>query len=202
MHKLVTIVLYYFLGSGILFSQNQYTISYRSSFHADDSLVANRPYNPFVLAVRDSVAYCYYPTALAGHKLEVPVPLGSNYWPKSTFYNSEKGISVYVTGHYDKPKQWRLIEQKSEKIKWDITDEKKEILGFICSKAIGKKGDKDYVAWFCPELKGSFGPFIMTSLPGTILQINHDDGLFTIAYEIKDGSLPIVEPNYCKKIRN
>lgn len=202
MRKLIAITFFSLITIGSLFSQNHYTISYRSSFYTDDSLAANRPFNPFVLAVRDSVAYCYYPSALAGRKMEVPVPLGSNYWPKSTFYDSDKGISIYSTGHYDKPKQWRLIEQKMNKIKWDITEEKKEILGFICYKAIGKTRDKNYVAWFSMELKGSFGPFIMTDLPGTILQLQHGDGLFSVAYEIKDESLPIVEPNYCKKIRS
>lgn len=202
MYKLFSILACFLLTSNFLLGQDGYTISYRSSYYAEDSLVPNRPYNPFVLVVRDTVAYCYYPAALAGRNLAVPVPLGSGYWPKSTFYDSRKGIKVYITGHYDKPKQWRLIEQKNDNVKWEIIDEKKNILGFLCFKAIGKKGDKNYIAWFCPELKGCFGPFIMTSLPGAILELRHDDGLFSIAYEIKNEALPVVEPNYCKKIRS
>ncbi|MBK8953397.1 MAG: GLPGLI family protein [Chitinophagaceae bacterium] len=85
--------------------------------------------------------------------------------------------------------------------KWVITGEKKVIMGLECTKATGVIRNKKCTVWFTTELKGGYGPYIMTNLPGPILEkINEEDGFRTIAYEILYYSLPIVEPAYCKKV--
>ena len=102
---------------------------------------------------------------------------------------------------YDRPKQWRLIERVNDTGTWTITGEKKLIMGLECTKATGEIKKKKYSIWFTTELKGGYGPYIMTNLPGPILEkINEEDGFRTIAYEMLYYSLPIVEPAYCKKV--
>lgn len=62
---------------------------------------------------------------------------------------------------------------------WEITSETKEIDGFQCYKALGKKKtsyldkkfEEEVIAWFCPKLPYSFGPTQYFGLPGLILEI-------------------------------
>ncbi len=74
-------------------------------------------------------------------------------------------------------KDW-LVEYKFDDIKWEITDETKEIQGYTCKKAtaiyrsIGiPKGE--VVAWFAPKIPFSFGPSGYGGLPGLILEVEH-----------------------------
>ena len=197
-----TLMIVVFLFQGfVLAAQNNYTITYRSSFYADDSLEPQRPFRPFKLFVQDTFAYCTYTGENSKSKVKMPVPLGSGWWSKWDFFNRKNNANLFQEGLYDKPKQWRLIERVNDTGTWTITGEKKVIMGLECTKATGEIRKKKQTIWFTTELKGGYGPYMMTNLPGPILErINEEDGFRTIAYEIMYYSLPIVEPNYCKKI--
>lgn len=197
-----TLMLFVFLLQGfVLAAQNNYTITYRSSFYADDSLEPHRPFHPRKLFVQDTFAYCASADENNQSGVDMPVPLGSGGWGKWAFFNRKNNTSIFPEGKYDKPKQWRLIERVNDTGTWTITGEKKVIMGLECTKATGEIRKKKQTIWFTTELKGGYGPYMMTNLPGPILErINEEDGFRTIAYEIMYYSLPIVEPNYCKKI--
>jgi len=64
---------------------------------------------------------------------------------------------------------------------WELVEEKKQILGYDCYKAIGKRYamSKNYetfgteiVAWYCPEIPVRTGPFEAVGLPGLVLQLD------------------------------
>src|SRR5690606_24944388 len=55
---------------------------------------------------------------------------------------------------------------------WEITDEKKEINGYVCTKAISKINGYHFEAWFTDEIPISAGPEKYDSLPGLILYVN------------------------------
>ena len=95
--------------------------------------------------------------------------------------------------YYTNLKEAYLIEQKSllgkdfqvktyfKEMDWELTEEKKQILGYDCYKAIGKRYamSKNYetfetevVAWYCPEIPFSIGPFEAVGLPGMVLQLD------------------------------
>lgn len=69
---------------------------------------------------------------------------------------------------------------------WEITDEKKEINGYVCTKAISKINGYHFEAWFTDEIPISAGPEKYDSLPGLILYVN------TGAVELVTKSIKLV----------
>ncbi|MBW8523795.1 GLPGLI family protein [Chryseobacterium chendengshani] len=64
---------------------------------------------------------------------------------------------------------------------WKLTEEKKEILGRICKKAIVDFRGRTYAAYYDESLKYPFGPWKFSGLPGVILEIKSEDNF--IKYE-------------------
>jgi len=61
--------------------------------------------------------------------------------------------------------------------KWQITENTRNIAGYICRKAIWKANDSTRIyAWFSYDLTPSTGPERFNGLPGTILGIATEDG--------------------------
>ncbi|WP_019039571.1 GLPGLI family protein [Psychroflexus tropicus] len=65
---------------------------------------------------------------------------------------------------------------KSNLPEWDIINEKKDVLGYNCMKAITKKqlDNGNYinvVAWFSKDLLYNFGPKEFIGLPGLVLEV-------------------------------
>ena len=54
---------------------------------------------------------------------------------------------------------------------WQLTREKKKVLGFDCRKAIAKDGEQEITAWYAPKLPYKSGPRKITGLPGIILEM-------------------------------
>lgn len=60
---------------------------------------------------------------------------------------------------------------------WKITENKRNICGYECRKAIYQKNDSTRIyAWYSPEIVPSVGPEGFCGLPGTILGIATEDG--------------------------
>lgn len=64
------------------------------------------------------------------------------------------------------------IEMPLPEIKWEILKERKKIDSFLCIKAIGNFGGRNYTAWFAPDLPFRYGPWKFSGLPGLILEIS------------------------------
>lgn len=83
---------------------------------------------------------------------------------------------------------------KYEELKWDITGETKEILGYTCIKALGRTNHNigtelfgnNVVAWFCPDIPYSTGPEGYHGLPGVILSLSEGKASHIIAIEIAE----------------
>ena len=71
------------------------------------------------------------------------------------------------------------------RIEWRVTKVKKKILGYNCTKAIGKLYDVDYTVYYTTLLNFPFGPLKINGLPGIILAVESDEvGLNIVANKI------------------
>lgn len=80
---------------------------------------------------------------------------------------------------------------------WEITNEKKEINGYTCTKAISKINGYHFEAWFTEEIPISAGPEKFDSLPGLILYVN-TGAIELVAKSVKfiDNPINIQKPTF------
>lgn len=64
--------------------------------------------------------------------------------------------------------------------KWNITTEKKEILGYICTKAVGGFRGRDWIVWFTTGVNNSIFPWKLSGLPGAILEAEDPTKVFSM----------------------
>jgi len=74
-----------------------------------------------------------------------------------------------------------LIKGTVDEISWKIADGQKQLLGYMCLKAVYQDTADTYVAWFTPQITIGNGPAEYSGLPGMILQIvvNDEDRTIT-----------------------
>lgn len=113
----------------------------RSSFYKFDSLVITKPKGreDVELGVPDKLDYCIKSDSNATYKVE-------------TIF----GQSFYSKG-------------KAGDITWSITNEKKQLLGFECTKAVSKNEGSLLTVWFTTSVPVANGPSNYFGLPGLIV---------------------------------
>lgn len=90
-----------------------------------------------------------------------------------------------------------IYTEPTENIRWNIRDERKEILGYNCQKATATFRGRDYEAWFTTEIPSKYGPYKFVGLPGLILSIQ--DSLKEYCWEcigIKKGNKDMTIKRY------
>ena len=70
-----------------------------------------------------------------------------------------------------------LLDDSIRLSKWKITENKRNVCGYQCRKAILNVNDSTRLyAWFCSELDATIGPESLGGLPGVILGLATEDG--------------------------
>ena len=64
--------------------------------------------------------------------------------------------------------------EEDVKLDWEIYQDKKQLSGYSCQKAITRYAGRNYIAWFSSELPLSTDPYKFNGLPGLILEIFDD----------------------------
>lgn len=105
---------------------------------------------------------------------------------------------------YNNPQRFYLKEneyliQDNQLVVWEITNEQKQIMDYTAVKAISKT-DKKTIAWFVPELPFAFGPHKFNNLPGLIVELQNQQGYYTMKKITFDDSVEIDLPKKGIKI--
>jgi GLPGLI family protein len=88
-----------------------------------------------------------------------------------------------------------LVSDSTAKIKWKVTGETRDILGYTCRRANGLVLDSIYVvAFYTDQIPVSGGPESFGGLPGMILQVAlPHENVSWLATKITDTSVPVAE---------
>ena len=91
-------------------------------------------------------------------------------------------------------------------MKWSLGSDTMSILGYSCLKANTKFRGRNYIAWYTPEIPVSYGPLKFGGLPGLILNIKEEKGVFEFqcqSIELLKEKVPIIfdKKNYLKVTR-
>jgi GLPGLI family protein len=73
-----------------------------------------------------------------------------------------------------------LVEGKTSASSWKLTGNQKQILNYPCQEATMMDGDKKVTAWFTPAIPVGVGPHKFNALPGAILRVELDNGMFVM----------------------
>lgn len=183
-----------------LSAQKNYTLTYKFVFASNDTLSVVWG-SKVKLLVQDSISFTCNPDILEKLKISPDTLIGNTHLAKVTYCIAKKGISITPMGYLERPKQWRLGVKKLDRGQWKITDEQKQIAGFMCTRATGVINNRSCTVWFTNAFPGGYGPFILTSLPGAIFEIKYDDrGTSYIVVETSESVIPLKEPDYCKRV--
>ncbi len=108
-----------------------------------------------------------------GHTMVIRTPM------TQTYINTAK---EQVVTQRDFMGKTYLTEDSLSILPWKFSNETKTILNYPCKKATytDDRTDKTTVAWFTDKLRPGLGPENYTSLPGTVLEVDFDNGLSVI----------------------
>jgi GLPGLI family protein len=71
-----------------------------------------------------------------------------------------------------------LVEETVPPMEWEIFSDTMTVLNYLCFKATATFRGRRYIAWFTPDIPINDGPWKIYGLPGLILRLEDEDGLF------------------------
>lgn len=71
-----------------------------------------------------------------------------------------------------------FINDNTLSINWELTSDKKEIQGLICSKATTTFRGRNWTVWYCPGIPVVYGPWKFYGLPGLMVELTEDTNRF------------------------
>jgi len=97
-----------------------------------------------------------------------------------------------------------IVKDSLTKRSWKITENKRNIAGYMCRKAMWEMNDSTRVyAWFSSEVVPSVGPEGFSGLPGTVLGLATEDGsIIYFAKEVKAMAPPAAKLEYTIKAKD
>lgn len=86
---------------------------------------------------------------------------------------------------------------------WQIGTETDTVCGYECIKATCHWRGRDFTAWFTPDIPVEYGPWKFGGLPGLILKVSDDDGIYTFeTVAVENGEFPIFAPRGSKYVKS
>jgi len=82
---------------------------------------------------------------------------------------------------------------------WQIGTQTATVCGYECIKATCHWRGRDFTAWFTPDIPVEYGPWKFGGLPGLIMKVSDNDGIYTFeAVAVENGTFPIYAPRGSK----
>ena len=110
--------------------------------------------------------------------------------PKKIYIDREKNQLSHLTNIFGRKKVVTVLEEIPT-FSWTLIDESRNIGRFICFKATTSFRGRNYTAWYCPEIQGSYGPWKLNGLPGLILEAY--DNKKEVIFQAKKVEIPYNE---------
>ncbi|MCS6796807.1 MAG: GLPGLI family protein [Raineya sp.] len=102
------------------------------------------------------------------------------------FVKSKRDNFCYKTEEYS-----YYVADTLHPMKWTLTKQTKEILGFKCKAATTQFRGREYVAYYTEKIPISDGPWKFGGLPGLILEVASTDGMYKLSvYKITQNYKP------------
>lgn len=103
---------------------------------------------------------------------------------------------------FDKVVKLYSYEEALPVLNWSIVEETKEILGYKCQMATTRIDNRSWVVWFTMDIPISDGPWLLTGLPGLILEASDSENIFHFkAIELKKQTVDVNLPKNVKCIK-
>lgn len=113
------------------------------------------------------------------------------------YKNKQKQYVMIVDG--DMNAAYKCIDEVCPQ-SWNLNEDTMAILGYVCQKAETTFRGRQYIAWFTPEIPIQDGPWKLYGLPGLILKVEVDNGVFafqTIGLQaLNDFPINILKDQY------
>lgn len=107
--------------------------------------------------------------------------------------------------HEHFPSEVVIVTDYYPEQQWTVTDETKQVSGYMCIKATTNYRGRDWLAWFTPDVPVPYGPWKFHGLPGLIMQAESVDGKYIIRAEgiqYQKDVITEIEFKKVKKVRN
>lgn len=110
-----------------------------------------------------------------------------------------RALNTVIVRHYNSPAYYKygfsnnkdVLVEDSALFDWQVTNEKKSILGINCQKAIGNRQGTTITAWFAESIPVNAGPAFITGCPGLILEYTNPKArIHYMANKITSTSIP------------
>lgn len=76
-------------------------------------------------------------------------------------------------------------------LQWEIHEEIRDMSSYQCQKATINYFGRKFTAWFTPEIPLNAGPYLFSGLPGAIIELEDDYGVYTYSLlEVGRSELP------------
>ncbi len=86
------------------------------------------------------------------------------------YYHLPQKKEIQRIRSFGAPAQLYSMSDKNISINWKIEPEIKQIGNFNCQKATASFRGRNWTAWFCNDIPFGYGPWMLTGLPGLILE--------------------------------
>ena len=95
----------------------------------------------------------------------------------SKIYKNRLKKEIFSVSGASRSDPLKCVEQLNPQ-DWEFTSDTLTVLGYVCQKTTTSFRGRNYEAWFSPEIPIKEGPWKLYGLPGLILKVVVDDGLF------------------------